>query len=396
MKNIYLQILELQSKKSPLVLATVTSAHGSTPQKPGSSALFNGDGLITGTVGGGIVEGSVQKLVKESIRSKKSSHINFNLANNIADVELAICGGEIKVLIDPNLNNYSSVFEKVKRSLQERAPGVLITMVTNYTDENVLINRYWMDSEDKPEIPVKFMEKIEPVVNSLIKEADPTDFREMELTIPGEEPSSIFFLEPVFPLPKLIIAGAGHIGRALSHLGNMLGFEVTVIDDRADYANSFNLPDASHIIVGSIGEVIKNIEKGEDTYIVIVTRGHKDDAEALKPCIGAGLAYTGMIGSRKKIAEMRKHFIDNGWATDSQWDTIYAPVGIEIKSQTVEEIAVSIAAQLVLVKNRRKSEDRRPKTEVGSPKSEIRNPKSEIRNPKSEIRNPKSEIRNPK
>jgi xanthine dehydrogenase accessory factor len=84
---------------------------------------------------------------------------------------------------------------------------------------------------------------------------------------------------------------------------------------------------------------------------VIVTRGHKDDAEALKPCIGSDLAYTGMIGSKNKIASMRDNFIENGWATLKQWETVYTPIGLDIGSRTVEEIAISIAAQLVLVRN---------------------------------------------
>ena len=88
--------------------------------------------------------------------------------------------------------------------------------------------------------------------------------------------------------------------------------------------------------------------------MVIVTRGHNDDAAALKPCIDSGLAYTGMIGSKNKIATMRKRFIEKGWAAEKQWANIYAPIGIDIKSQSVEEIAVSIAAQLVLVRNTQK------------------------------------------
>ena len=93
------------------------------------------------------------------------------------------------------------------------------------------------------------------------------------------------------------------------------------------------------------------MKKGENTYVVIVTRGHRDDAYALKPCIGKGVAYIGMIGSKNKIAAMRAHFLENGWATSAQWDQIHAPVGLPIKSQTVEEIAVSIAAELVMVRN---------------------------------------------
>jgi xanthine dehydrogenase accessory factor len=84
---------------------------------------------------------------------------------------------------------------------------------------------------------------------------------------------------------------------------------------------------------------------------VIVTRGHKDDAEALRQCIGADIAFTGMIGSSKKISAMKSDFIKNGWSTPGQWDKIHTPVGIDIKSITVEEIAVSIAAQLILVRN---------------------------------------------
>jgi xanthine dehydrogenase accessory factor len=366
MKNIYLEILDHLSENSPLVLATVTGTQGSTPQKPGSSALFGGNGLVAGTVGGGIVEGKVQKIADAALLSKKSGYFQFNLANDISNTEEAICGGLIRILVDANLNNHISVFKQIKQSIDDRIPGVLGTMVTRYTEETVIINRFWMSRTFRPHMPSWFLEKTEPAVMDLISKNNPSAFREMELLIPGEEPSPVFFMESVFPLPQLVIAGAGHIGRALSHLGNMLGFEVTVIDDRPEYANSENVPDASHIIVKDIGEAMKEIGKNSDTYIVIVTRGHKDDAAALRFCIGSDLAYTGMIGSRKKISAMRENFIEKGWATSGQWDAIYAPVGIDIKSQTVEEIAVSIAAQLVLVRNGKNQEAGRPKTEVRS------------------------------
>jgi len=354
MKNIYLQLLDQQSNISSLVLATVTRTNGSTPQKPGSSALFDKKGLISGTVGGGVVEGRVQKLALDSIVSKKSGHYHFNLANDISKKEEAICGGRISVLVDANLQNYYSVIEQIGKSLINRIPGVLITMVTDFSEDDVLINRYWMSNSFSPPIPEEFLGKLVPVVNELISKGDSSDFREMNLSISGEEPASLFFLEPVFPKSRLVIAGAGHIGKTLAHIANMLDFEVTVIDDRPEYANSENIPDADYIIVNDIGESLNELKKSDDTYVVIVTRGHKDDAAALRPCIGSELAYTGMIGSKNKIASMMVNFIENGWATPEQWDTIHAPVGIDIKSRTVEEIAVSIAAQLVLARNSRK------------------------------------------
>ena len=349
-----MQLLDHQSDISKLVLATVVRTIGSTPQKPGSSALFDLKGLKGGTVGGGVVEGRVQKHAIEAILSKKSGHFRFNLANDISNKEEAICGGQIDVLIDANLNNSLSIFQQVKKSIENRIPGVLITMVTRFSDETVLINRYWMNDTFKPGMPEEFIVRIEPVVKNMLSEGNPSDYRELELTIQDEEPSSLFFLEPIFPPALLVIAGAGHIGKALAHLAKRLDFEVTVIDDRSEYANSENIPEADHILVKNIGEAFQELKKSDDTYVVIVTRGHKDDAAALKPCISSDLAYIGMIGSRNKIAAMRVRFLDDKWTTADQWDRIHAPVGLDIKSQTVEEIAISIAAQLVMVRNGKK------------------------------------------
>lgn len=361
MKNIYLQIPDHKNNDSLLVLATVTRTVGSTPQKPGSSALFGKKGLIAGTVGGGIVEGKVTEIARNAGLSGESGLFHFNLANDISNTDDAICGGQITVLVDASINNSFQVFEQVKLSVENRIPGVLITMITSFTEKMVLINRYWISETFKPSLPGEFLMRIEPVAKGLILASDPSAYRELELSIPDEEPASTFFLEPVFPPERLIIAGAGHIGKALTHLGSILGFDITVIDDRQEFANSDNLPDADHIIVKDIGAAMNELEKSNNTYVVIVTRGHKDDASALKPCIGSDLAYTGMIGSKKKIAAMRTHFIENGWATSEQWNNIYAPIGLDIKSQTVEEIAISIAAQLVLLRNNRKSGVESPK-----------------------------------
>ena len=108
--------------------------------------------------------------------------------------------------------------------------------------------------------------------------------------------------------------------RLFRQIGSMLDFEVTVIDDRPEFANTENIPSANHIIAEDIGDSIDKIKKGEDAYFVIVTRGHKDDGKALKACIGSDAAYIGMIGSKTKVALMHREFIDNGWATEDQWE----------------------------------------------------------------------------
>ena len=116
-----------------------------------------------------------------------------------------------------------------------------------------------------------------------------------------------------------------------------------------------NIPDADHLIVKDIGLAMADLDYTGDTYIVIATRGHTSDAEALKPCIGSGAAYVGMIGSKHKVAIMKKRFMDSGLATGEQWARIHTPIGISIGSVTVQEIATSIAAQLVSERAKKQS-----------------------------------------
>ena len=153
MNNIYLKVLDHQHDNANLVLATVTSTSGSTPQKPGSSALISKKGIVCGTVGGGIVEGKVQNMSMDLIDSKKSGYFHFNLSHDISKTEEAICGGPISVLVDANLSSSIPVFKQIKHSIAERIPGVLITMVNRVTENMVHINRYWMSEIHKPSIP---------------------------------------------------------------------------------------------------------------------------------------------------------------------------------------------------------------------------------------------------
>ena len=353
MNNIYLKLLNMASAIKNPVLATVTGAEGSTPQKPGSSAIFGNGALITGTVGGGVVEGRTQEFALKCARTKESHYFHYQLDKNVTDPEEAICGGRITILVDANPLDHLPVFSNIAKSISQREAGVLITKVSGKDKPGLTIDRYWITEKLRLDFPQSVADKIEPVIFDILSSPGPEEYRRVDIVMPGEGTESAFFLELVCPLPELIIAGAGHIGKALSHLGKLIGFEVTVIDNRSEYANTYNLPDADHIIVKDIGKAVDEIEKHADTYIVIVTRGHGDDAAALRSCIETGAGYIGMIGSKAKVAKMHSDFISKGWASEDQWNRIFAPVGLEIKSKTVEEIAVSIAAQLVMVRNSR-------------------------------------------
>jgi len=356
MNNIYLLIPDKKTGTTPLALATVIETQGSTPQKHGSSALFGSGGLISGTIGGGVLEGKVQQIAQKVIKTKESGIYHFNLDKDISFKQDAICGGQATILIDASPSDHNAVFEQIRDSLHNRIHGVLVTIVTGVEETNKKISRYWVTSVKKNNLPKQYTDLISMDLKGLLSVTNPDDFRMLELVLEGDEESVLTFIEPLFPPSQLIIAGAGHIGKALAHLGKLLDFEVTVIDDRAEFANKNNLPDANHIIVEDIGKAIQELKKNSDTFIVIVTRGHDDDAKALKPCINSGAAYIGMIGSKNKIAKMHRNFVQNGWATEEQWSSVHAPIGLEILSKTVEEIAVSIAAELILERNKRSKE----------------------------------------
>lgn len=338
MKNIYARFLDEQKDKS-LVLGTIVATKGSSPQLPGVSALFSIKGLLAGTLGGGILEARAEEKARESLESGKSSLARFDLYADITSEEEAICGGEATILFDAKPFENKITFQELTYSLDKRQPGVLITRLEKTKEYSGQISRMWVK---KNEIFGEEAERQDMPLREEIKKAFSTGKPVFVKDV---------YLEPQFPLSHLVIAGAGHVGQAVAHLGNLLDFEVTVIDDRPEFAIENRLPEADHIIVGNIEKTIDEMHKTSDTYFVIVTRGHSHDADALKACIRSDVAYIGMIGSGRKIALMREKFIDKGWATAPQFDRVYTPIGIDIQSKTVQEIAVSIAAELIQVRN---------------------------------------------
>jgi xanthine dehydrogenase accessory factor len=356
MKNIYFQIAKNLEAGSCPVLATVTGSTGSTPRKPGSSALFLRGRLVSGSVGGGIVESRTMDYARNCSEGCESVLLQFSLDRETSEPEEAVCGGTITILIDSNPLAHLTAFSEMAESINAGQPGVLVTKVIPWNETQVMIKRCWTTGTGDIPISCGSGDDLKKEVRTLLDAGNRAGYREINVPVPGEKQSAKVFLEPIFPLPRLVIAGAGHIGKAVSHQGRLLEFEVTVIDDRVEFANQTNLPDADNIIVKDIGDAVKELPKDKDTFIVIVTRGHGHDADALKPCIGSSAAYVGMMGSRVKVAKMREEFITKGWATEEQWKKIFTPIGEAIGSETIEEIAVSIAAQLVRVRRAKNQE----------------------------------------
>ncbi|MBW6536866.1 MAG: XdhC family protein [Mariniphaga sp.] len=346
-KNIYAELVECIRKKQLCVLATVTQTWGSAPQVPGSSAIFGENGLITGTVGGGFVEYNIQKEAVQSVQIKKSGYFKFNLNDDISDENAAICGGGMSIFIDASPEKHLSVFESLAESNSKRVPGVLVSLLKSGASGSMDVERFWVTAENSGKVSEKLHIEVAKKIKEILREPKAGNFSVVVEHTSPEFEDNYFLMESVVPLPRLIIAGAGHVGKALTHMGKLLDFEVTVWDDRPEFANKKNLPVADKILCGEMEEALGDIIPGCDTFIVIVTRGHKNDSKVLKHFIHSKAGYIGMMGSRKKVIQLRDHFIEQKWATPEQWDRVHTPIGLPIQSKTVQEIALSIAAELI-------------------------------------------------
>lgn len=157
------------------------------------------------------------------------------------------------------------------------------------------------------------------------------------------------FVEPVLPPAILYVFGAGHVSFHLCQAASGAGFDVTVADDRSSYATAERFPTAHEVIAGDFDEAMRKLDPGESSYIVIVTRGHRDDMRILRWAVQTRARYVGMIGSKRKVIEIFKTLQQEG-VPAHLFDRVYAPVGLDIGAVAPEEIAVAITAELIAVR----------------------------------------------
>jgi xanthine dehydrogenase accessory factor len=164
------------------------------------------------------------------------------------------------------------------------------------------------------------------------------------------------FIEPIEPSPAVYVFGAGHVGYYLARLAHEAGFEVHVVDDRAAFANRERFPEAAEVVVDDIAAWIDRAELPPSAYAVIVTRGHRNDLEAVRALAPRTLRYLGHIGSPAKVARVYENLLEEGRVTPEQLERIHGPIGLDLGAVTPQEIAVSIVAELIAVRRGRADE----------------------------------------
>jgi xanthine dehydrogenase accessory factor len=159
------------------------------------------------------------------------------------------------------------------------------------------------------------------------------------------------YLEVRRPVQELIVVGAGHIAQPMAHIGALLGFRVTVLDDRPDFATRERFPDADRLVQADFSDPFADVRLHERTHILLVTRGHKYDYDCLVRALRTDPrpAYIGMIGSRRRVRATYEKLVEEGFGRDLI-DRIHAPVGLDVGAETPEEIAIAVAAELVMLR----------------------------------------------
>ncbi|HWC61529.1 MAG TPA: XdhC family protein [Verrucomicrobiae bacterium] len=304
MKNIVFQALADAARSGePVALGIITGVKGSSPQKVGAKALFYRDGRIKGTLGGGCLEAEIQQRAIQSLRTNESATFDLLLDHDFGWDDGLICGGKVFGVILPNAQQAG---EKFWTDLAERKRTLS-----------------WGVKKDFALTPP------EPVINDQLST------------------SHLLYRETVTPPCALWIAGAGHIAQAAAPLALQLDFEVTVFDDRPALANYDFFPDEVSLKVGEWEKLAVLPLPDVPSFALIVTRGHRHDALVLKDWIHKPFLFLGMIGSARKARTIFGHFAEEKIATPEEMARVACPVGIEIRSQSVPEIAVSIMAQFI-------------------------------------------------
>jgi len=309
------QLLSKLHQDIPVYLLTVIQNSGSSPGRKGFKMLVAKDGFIHGSIGGGVMEFSLVEEIKELLQ-KKEQPIFFRKQihqGNGKDKSGMICSGEQTVVFHPLNASHISLVAEILDCLQQQRQKTICCSPSGI-------------EFDTKEIE----EKYEADINS------ETDWQFKE---------RIAFKETVY------IIGGGHVGLAVSQLFRQLNFQVIVFDNRENL-NTLNANVSAHKKqVIAYADIEKHIKQGNDSYVVIMTNKYTDDKLVLSKLLRKNHQFIGVLGSKAKLKTMWEVLEKEGFTTQ-ELNRVHAPIGLQIKSQTPEEIAVSIAAEIIKVKNK--------------------------------------------
>ncbi len=344
MRELLDQLFAAAERGRRVACCRLVETRGSTPQKPGAAMLVFDDGSQAGTLGGGCVEADVKRQALAILNEGAAAVVRFQLDDDYGWDDGLICGGRMQVLIDPLQHAADREYFAKLRS-ESSSQGVTEAIVFDAAASGLpAAASYLFDAEGRLIAHVRG-----PLEDGNAPQVVRDGLRPLFDRPRPTAQHGVAYL-PLLSRCRLVIVGGGHVGQAVGNLAAEVDFDVWAIDDREEYVSEARFPRAERRIAGTMGQVLPNLEITPNTYCLIVTRGHNHDEEALYHLVDRSARYVGMIGSKRKIKLIFDDLLSERVSPEAL-SRVFAPVGLDIGSQTVMEIAVSIVAELVAHRN---------------------------------------------
>jgi xanthine dehydrogenase accessory factor len=348
MRELLAELNAALGQRLPCVYCAVVETRGSTPQKAGAAMLVYPDGTQAGTLGGGCVEAEVKRRALHGLNTTgRAEVLSFCLDDDYGWDDGLICGGRMTILAHP-LGANAELLDNARRYYHQlhelviKGAGFTEAVVIGETAGLPVGDRYLFDAAGTPTAHLAERFNWEAVTTNLV----PISSHPQPTTRHG-----IAYL-PALPRVTVLLVGGGHVGQAVAKLAAEVGFDIWVLDDRDRLVSRERFPTASQRLVGDIGTVLRDLAPSltASTVAVILTRGHSHVEEALYHLAPTACGYVGMIGSKRKIRMIFEDLVAKGISPEVL-KQVHAPLGYNIGSQTVPEIAVSIVAELIACRN---------------------------------------------
>ncbi|MEE9190660.1 MAG: XdhC family protein [Candidatus Neomarinimicrobiota bacterium] len=313
-------------------LCSLVQWKGSVPRKDYPWMLVTDDGSIIGTIGGGRLEYQVIEEAKKIMNSNHGMVMEFKMDGKDVMGDVSICGGKVTVFVEPLTDELRGVFESIQQYQSGHEKPILLTEI--HLGKDLKYNRQFIVSGSNTS---SYPDIVKSKINRLLDQPRSISIRIKEV---------LYLLQSVCTSPVLHIFGAGHVGLAVARLAGFLGLDIMVYDDRKDLANSRNFPGAKRILNIAPEDLKDNIIIHEWDFILIAVRGHHQELDLMRWLLKLKCSYLGLMCSRNKWKLLSETLKIDGFS-DEQLSRIYAPVGLDIASDTVPEIAFSIMSEII-------------------------------------------------
>ena len=342
-------ICELLEDDSPVVLASIVMLEGSSPRHNGAKMVVSADGKSYGTIGGSLLEATAIKEAWSAIASSKSRFLDFNLNGKDANSMGMICGGKTSVLLDyiSATPANKAFFLSWQKALEGSRDFYFVTHVRKYRKVVKVTGHSFVYVDEVSTSTSKIAEEEIELIRSELKRVNVTT------VIENKEDSLI--VDPIRKVKTVYLFGAGHVAIPTAHIASLTGFRTIVLDDRPEFANKERFPNVYGVrVLESFDKALQGLDLDDDSYVVIITRGHQFDREVLEQSLKSQAGYIGMISSSRKRDTIYRALLEKG-VSQSDLDKVHSPIGIPIGGETPEEIAVSIVAELISERSKSQS-----------------------------------------